>query len=97
VLPNGTIRANALTFYSAKHTLTFRGKVAVHMVRPKKEAETAKAAPAAQNVAPQDVAPQNVAPPPQKAEEPGEVILPPLPGEDGAVQGGAQGAAPSAP
>jgi hypothetical protein len=102
VLPNGTIRANALTFYSAKHTLTFRGKVAVHMVRPKKEAETAKAAPATQNaapqdVAPQDVAPQNVAPPPQKAEEPGEVILPPLPGEDGAVQGGAQGAAPSVP
>ena len=86
VLPNGTIRANALTFYSAKHTLTFRGKVAVHMVRPKKEAETAKAAPA-----PQD------APPPQKAEEPGEVTLPPLPGEDGAGQGGAQGAAPSVP
>ena len=86
VLPNGTIRANALTFYSAKHTLTFRGKVAVHMVRPKKEAETAKAAPT-----PQD------APPPQKAEEAGEVTLPPLPGEDGAGQGGAQGAAPSVP
>ena len=89
VLPNGTIRANALTFYSAKHTLTFRGKVAVHMVRPKKEAETAKAAPAAQNVAPQDVAPpdvvpQNAPPPSPKAEEPGEVTLPPLPGEDGA-------------
>jgi lipopolysaccharide export system protein LptC len=91
VLPNGTIRANALTFYSAKHTLTFRGKVAVHMVRPKKEAETAKATPA-----PQNVAPQNVAPPP-KAEEPGEVTLPPLPGEDGAGLGGAQGAAPSVP
>jgi lipopolysaccharide export system protein LptC len=86
VLPNGTIRANALTFYSTKHTLTFRGKVAVHMVRPKKEAETAKAAPT-----PQD------APPPQKAEEAGEVTLPPLPGEDGAGQGGAQGAAPSVP
>ena len=39
VLPNGTVRANALTFYSAKHTLTFRGKVAVHIVRPKKEAK----------------------------------------------------------
>ena len=86
VLPNGTIRANALTFYSAKHTLTFRGKVKVHMVRPKKEAETAKTAPT-----PQDAAP------PQKAEEPGEVTLPPLPGEDGAGQGGAQGAAPSVP
>ena len=26
-LAEGTVRANALTFYSAKHTLTFRGKV----------------------------------------------------------------------
>jgi lipopolysaccharide export system protein LptC len=87
VLPNGTIRANALTFYSANHTLTFRGKVAVHMVRPKKEADAAKPTPAA---------PQNAAPP-QEAKEPGEVTLPPLPGEDGAGQGGAQGAAPSVP
>ena len=51
VLPNGTVRANALTFHSAKHTLTFRGKVAVHMVRPKKEAKPAKARAAAQGAA----------------------------------------------
>ena len=37
------------------------------------------------------------APPAQKAEEPGEVALPPVAGEDGAGQGGAQGAAPSVP
>ena len=37
VLPNGTVRANALTFHSAEHTLTFRGKVRVHMVRPGKD------------------------------------------------------------
>lgn len=82
VLPNGTIRANALTFYSSKHTLTFRGKVAVHIVRPKKEAEAAKPTPAAL----QDV------PTPPEAAGPGEVTLPPLPEE-----GGAQGAAPSVP
>jgi hypothetical protein len=41
VLPNGTVRANALTFYSAKHILTFRGKVAVQIVRPEKEEKPA--------------------------------------------------------
>jgi lipopolysaccharide export system protein LptC len=87
VLPNGTIKAHALTFYSANRTLTFRGKVAVHIVRPKKEAETVKATPA----------PQAAPPPAPKAEEPGEVTLPPLPGENGAGQGGAQNAAPSVP
>ena len=34
VLPNGTVNANALTFSSAEHTLTFRGKVKVHIVKP---------------------------------------------------------------
>lgn len=69
VLPNGTVRANALTLYSAKHTLTFRGKVAVHIVRPEKRTEPAKGAPAA---------PQNAPNPPQ-AGAAGEVALPPLP------------------
>lgn len=77
VLPNGTIRAHALTYYSAKRTLTFRGKVAVHIVRPAKQAETAKATPAAPaNAAPPPqavkaapVAPENPAPPPQAAED----------------------------
>jgi lipopolysaccharide export system protein LptC len=36
-LTNGTVRANALTLQSSDHTLTFRGKVAVHLIRQKKE------------------------------------------------------------
>jgi len=39
ILPNGTVRANALTYDAAKRTLTFRGKVAVHMVKPQKQAK----------------------------------------------------------
>lgn len=87
VLPNGTVRANALTFYSAKHTLTFRGKVAVHIVRPPKQAKPADTAPAA--------APQNVAQPPETgvSEEP---PLPPMPPESGA-RTDATGAAASVP
>lgn len=38
-LTNGTVRANALTFNSAEHVLTFRGKVMVHIVKPQKTAE----------------------------------------------------------
>jgi hypothetical protein len=83
VLPNGTVRANALTFYSAKHILTFRGKVAVHIVRPEKEEKPAKPAPGAQ---------KNVSPSPPAGES-SEVTLPPLPGEGAA----AQSAAPSVP
>jgi lipopolysaccharide export system protein LptC len=107
VLPNGTIKAHALTVYSAKRTLTFRGKVAVHIVRPQKEAEPVKAAPAAQTApvpqaapppAPRAEEPGEVAlPPAPMVEEPGEVALPPLPGENGAGQSGAQGAAPNVP
>jgi lipopolysaccharide export system protein LptC len=44
VLPNGTVRANALTYDATKRTLTFRGKVTVHMVKPKKEAKPDKEA-----------------------------------------------------
>jgi lipopolysaccharide export system protein LptC len=36
-LPNGSVRAGALTFHSAQSTLTFRGKVHVHMVREEKK------------------------------------------------------------
>lgn len=84
VLPNGTVRANALTLYSAKHTLTFRGKVAVHIVRPAKDGQNAKAAaPAPKAAAPApkavpaapDVAPETAAPPPQAA--PAESVAPP--------------------
>jgi len=37
VLPNGTVKAQALTLRSAAHTLTFRGKVRVHIVKPPKQ------------------------------------------------------------
>lgn len=50
-LPNGTIAARALTFRSSDSTLTFRGKVRVHMVRkeapPKEATKTEPAAPMA--------------------------------------------------
>jgi lipopolysaccharide export system protein LptC len=52
-LPNGTISARALTFRSSDSTLTFRGKVRVHVV--KKEAtpkQAAKVDPAAPLVVP---------------------------------------------
>ncbi len=38
-LTNGTVKANALTFNSAEHVLTFRGKVMVHITKPQKTAE----------------------------------------------------------
>jgi lipopolysaccharide export system protein LptC len=47
VLPNGTVSANALTFESGKHMLTFRGKVKVHVVKKPKEGADAKAKPQA--------------------------------------------------
>jgi lipopolysaccharide export system protein LptC len=37
LLPNGSIRANALTFESGEHKLTFRGKVVVQIVKPVKQ------------------------------------------------------------
>jgi len=39
-MPNGTVRANALTFQSSKNTLLFRGKVAVHLIKTKADGET---------------------------------------------------------
>jgi lipopolysaccharide export system protein LptC len=53
-LTNGNVKANALTFESAKHMLTFRGKVLVHLIKPAKDAdasaEAQKPAPPAQQV-----------------------------------------------
>ena len=43
-LPGGSVRANALTFLSDKSTLTFRGKVRVHIVKQKKDMDKAPAA-----------------------------------------------------
>jgi lipopolysaccharide export system protein LptC len=37
-LPNGTVKANALTFSSADHVLTFRGNVRVHIIKPQQDA-----------------------------------------------------------
>jgi len=43
-LPGGSVRANALTFLSGKSTLTFRGKVRVHIVKQKREMDEAPTA-----------------------------------------------------
>jgi lipopolysaccharide export system protein LptC len=37
-LPNGTVKANALTFSSHDHVLTFRGNVHVHIIKPQQGA-----------------------------------------------------------
>jgi len=36
-MPNGTVRANALTLHSSDKILVFRGKVAVHLKKPPKQ------------------------------------------------------------
>ena len=76
VLPNGTVRANSLTFYSTKHTLTFRGKVAVHIVKPEKQAKPAPKAEAAS---------EQPAPPVAETDATAEPAVPPLPEETGAA------------
>jgi lipopolysaccharide export system protein LptC len=58
LLPNGSVKANALTFQSGEHRLTFRGKVVVHIVKPEKQTK-----PASKEQAP---APQSVPPLPQE-------------------------------
>ena len=37
-LTHGTVKANALTFNSGEHVLTFRGKVLVHIIKPEQDA-----------------------------------------------------------
>lgn len=44
-LPNGSVRANAMTLDSVDKTLTFRGKVAVHIRRVEKNAAEGASAP----------------------------------------------------
>jgi lipopolysaccharide export system protein LptC len=44
-LPNGTVRARALTLHSAEKTLLFRGKVHVHIIKPRTDEASAAAAP----------------------------------------------------
>jgi zona occludens toxin (predicted ATPase) len=47
LLTGGSVRANALTFRSSDSTLTFRGKVHVHLIKKAKE-EKAPPKPAAE-------------------------------------------------
>jgi lipopolysaccharide export system protein LptC len=42
VLSNGSVKANAMTFESGKHTLTFRGKVLVHLIKPQNDRASAR-------------------------------------------------------
>jgi lipopolysaccharide export system protein LptC len=62
-LPNGSVRAGALTFRSSDSTLTFRGKVRVHVVREEKQAKPDEQA----------------KPDKPKVEQDGPLALPPLP------------------
>jgi lipopolysaccharide export system protein LptC len=41
ILTNGSVKANAMTLESGKHTLTFRGKVLVHLIKPQDDAKDA--------------------------------------------------------
>ncbi len=56
-LTNGNVKANALTFHSGEHTLTFRGKVMVHLVKPDddKDGKGLPQKPKAKGVLPQAV------------------------------------------
>lgn len=87
VLTNGTVKANALTLRSAAHTLTFRGKVRVHIVKPPKDTKPAQkeGVPAAQVVSPipgesGTLPAAQVMPPMPVAQG-----VPPMPGESGAL------------
>jgi lipopolysaccharide export system protein LptC len=68
-LTRGSVKANALTFRSAESTLTFRGKVRVHLVKETKDAKDAK--------------PEKKPAPPAEAEAP--TVVPPLPEATGVV------------
>lgn len=52
-LPNGTVRAKAMTLYSGKKIIVFRGKVKVHLDKPQTDA-TADGKPAAAQPAAQE-------------------------------------------
>jgi lipopolysaccharide export system protein LptC len=89
VLPNGTVRANTLTYYAAQHTLTFRGKVAVHIDKSDTQANPAPKpqAPAGQKVPAMpkaEAAGESTATPMLQAGA-GEQAIPPLPGKTGAL------------
>ena len=56
-MDRGTVKANALTFISANSTLTFRGKVRVHMIKQAKDDNAEKKPPKAEAEAPTVVPP----------------------------------------
>jgi lipopolysaccharide export system protein LptC len=56
-LTNGTVNANALTFSSGDHVLTFRGNVRVHIIKPQQEAAAGAKPKIATAVAPQAAQP----------------------------------------
>jgi len=94
VLPNGTVKANALTLRSAEHTLTFRGKVRVHIAKPPKQTKPApnRATPEAQVLTPMPeatgAAPEaQVVPPVPQATgaAPEALVVPPMPQATGAA------------
>ncbi|MGZ5916869.1 MAG: LPS export ABC transporter periplasmic protein LptC [Methyloceanibacter sp.] len=83
-LPNGTVRANALTFHSADHTLLFRGHVLVHINQAEKPA-TATAHPPSAAGEPAPTPPLVLAPsapagaPPEPAAAAEAVTVPEMP------------------
>jgi lipopolysaccharide export system protein LptC len=102
VLPNGTVKAKALTFYSAKQTLTFRGKVAVHIVKLEKQTKPASQAEptAARDARPlpeTGAAGAPTLPPLPEAGDAGIPPLPPMPDTTGALPQNGGTAAASVP
>jgi len=87
-LERGSVKANALTFHSSDSTLTFRGKVRVHLVKQAKDAKTgnkdkpaAKEKPAPSGEASAATDPPQVAPSAAAVPE-----LPPMPATPSAAE-----------
>jgi lipopolysaccharide export system protein LptC len=100
-LERGSVKANALTFRSADSTLTFRGKVRVHLVKEAKDTKDAnKDKPASkEKPAPKDAtaAVPNLPPmpaTPSAAEMPALPPMPIMPGAASDATGAVPGAAP---
>jgi lipopolysaccharide export system protein LptC len=76
-LPNGRITANALTLRSSANQLIFRGKVRVHLVKPKED--QADAARTSQAGAPAQEVQEEMASPVAEGALPQETAIPELP------------------
>jgi lipopolysaccharide export system protein LptC len=78
-LTHGTVKANALTFNSGEHVLTFRGKVLVHITKPEQDAAAADSKPKkAQATAPQaaQAAPETTGATPVEGGSAAEAVAP---------------------